>query len=94
MHQIRLIPPAGSQVRSNSMDLGGDRDNTGKPTPLRGSPIRESSARKKGRGGSSNEKLRNNLKPKERTVIVGQQKGIANTATMIWGRLPAGPRRK
>ena len=32
------------------MDLGGDRDNTGKPTPGWGSPIRRAPSHKKGEG--------------------------------------------
>ena len=51
------------------MDLGGDRDNTGKPTPGWGEPVRRAPSPQKGRGGSSDEKLRNNINPNEITVI-------------------------
>ena len=56
------------------MDLGGDRDNTGKPTPGWGEPVRRAPSPQKRRGGSSDENLRNKINPKEITVIAAYER--------------------
>ena len=52
------------------MDLGGDRDNTGKPTPGWGEPYKEGSfPTKRARGFLDRNSKENGINPKEITLI-------------------------